>query len=237
MGIIDNLSAGFRTVAKHLWLITVPVLLDIALWLAPRLSVAPVVEDLVSNMRAAIERLGSSASGDATLRQLLESMETLLKETIGRTNLLTTLSWGRLGVPGIAGMRLIEPSVDRVIEIGSYGQWLGIEVGLLLVGLLITCVYLGMLGQQVRGEGVHLGALVKRVPTYWLYMLAVLLPLGALLFGVMGSSMLLGPLSFIFWALMLWILLYVSFTPQAITMTEERPLRAVAWRPASRLSD
>lgn len=228
MGIIDTLSAGFNTVLRNLWLMTVPVLLDVGLWLAPKVTVAPVVKDLVASMRAAVESWVVSVGSDAGMRQMVDSLDGMLQQSIGRSNLLTALSWGRLGVPGIAGLRLIDPAADRVIELTSYSQWLGLEVTLLLVGLLIACVFLGMLGQQVRGEGVRLDKLAKRVPSYWLYMLALLLPLGALLFGVVGSSLVLGALSYLFWALVLWVVIYVAFVPQAITMAEARPLHALA---------
>ncbi len=228
MGIIDTLSAGFNTVLRNLWLMTVPVLLDVALWLAPKLTVAPVVEELVASMRAAVTTFGASVGSDASLQQMVDAMDAMLQQSVGRANLMTALSWGRLGVPGIAGLHQIEPGVDRVIELSSYGQWLGTEVALLLVGLLIACVYLGMLGQQVRGEGLRLDKLVKRVLTYWAYLLIFLVPLGALLFGVVGSSLVMGALSFLFWALMLWVLIYVAFVPAAITMAEARPLQALA---------
>jgi len=228
LGIIDTLSAGFNTVLRNLWLMTVPVLLDVALWLAPKLTVAPVVEELVASMRAAVTTFGASVGSDASLQQMVDAMDAMLQQSVGRANLMTALSWGRLGVPGIAGLHQIEPGVDRVIELSSYGQWLGTEVALLLVGLLIACVYLGMLGQQVRGEGLRLDKLVKRVLTYWAYLLIFLVPLGALLFGVVGSSLVMGALSFLFWALMLWVLIYVAFVPAAITMAEARPLQALA---------
>jgi hypothetical protein len=227
LSIIDTLSAGFSAVAKNLWLMAVPVVLDVGLWLAPKLSVAPVVDQLVTTMRNATQALGTTATADANVNQMVETLNTALQQSVGRTNLLSLLAWGRLGVPGVAGLRQIQPGADRIIEITGYGQWLGVQIVLLLVGLLITCVFLGMLGQAVRGEGVHLGKLSKRLPTYWLHMLAFMLPMGLLLFSVLGSSMILGALAFLLWGLLLWVIVYLAFVPQAITMSEEKPLKAV----------
>ncbi len=42
------------------------------------------------------------------------------------------------------------------------------------------------------------------------------------------SSFILGALAFLFWGLALWVVLYVMFVPEAITMAQEKPLRAVA---------
>jgi hypothetical protein len=227
LGIIDTLSAGFATVAKNLWLMVVPVALDVGLWLAPKLSIAPVVDRLVATMRSATQALGTASGGDADLTQMIEALNTTLQQGVGRTNLFSMLAWGRLGVPGVAGLRQIQPAVDRILEISSYGQWFGVQVALLLVGLLLTCIYLGMVGQTVRGEGVHLGKLSRRLPTYWLHMLLYMVPMGLLLFSVLGSSMLLGALAFLFWGLLIWVIVYLAFVPQAITMSEEKPLRAV----------
>jgi len=227
LGIIDTLSAGFSTVAKNLWLVTVPILLDVALWLAPKLSVAPVVDHLIATMNSALQALGPTGTADISVYRMVETLSTTLQQSVGRANLFTMLNWGRLGVPGVAGLRLIEPEVDRVIEITSYGQWFGVQIILLLVGLLITCLFLGMLGQEVRGEGVHLGKLSKRLPSYWLYMLAFMVPMGLLLFSIVGSSMILGALGFLFWGLLIWVIIYLAFVPQAITMSEAKPFRAV----------
>ena len=44
-GLIATLSAGFELTTHHLWLITLPLILDIFYWLGPRLSVQRIVEE------------------------------------------------------------------------------------------------------------------------------------------------------------------------------------------------
>ncbi len=44
MGVIDSLSAGYRYLGWRLYLLVIPVLLDLLLWFTPRLSVAPLFE-------------------------------------------------------------------------------------------------------------------------------------------------------------------------------------------------
>ena len=44
MSIIDSLSAGYRFLTRRLDLLFLPILLDLILWLAPGLSVAPLFE-------------------------------------------------------------------------------------------------------------------------------------------------------------------------------------------------
>ena len=227
MSIIDTLTAGFTTVTKHLWLMAVPVVLDVALWMAPKLSIAPVVQHLATTLTDAVQTLDPAVASDASVTQMLDAFNTTMQQGVGSANLLSSLALGRLGVPSIAGLRQIQPQVDRVIEIGGYGQYLGVQMLLLLVGLLITCLFLGMVAQVVRGEGVSIGKLLKRLPTDWLHMLACLAPLAMALFSVLLSSAILGFLAFLFWAIFLWVVIYLIFVPEAIIMAEQKPLKAV----------
>lgn len=227
MSIIDTLSAGFSTVTRRLWIIVVPVALDLFLWLGPKLSVAPVIRDALATMRAAMGMLAPQGGVDAGMAETFQVMAEELQATIGQTNLLALLAWSRLGMPSIAGLRPINPEIDRVIEVTGYGQMFGLQILILLAGLFLTCVFLALLGQEVRGEGTAIDRLVHSVPRYWLRLLAVIVPLGVGLIIAISTSLILGPLAFIVWALVLWVLLYVSFVPQAVTMAEEGPVRAL----------
>jgi len=101
------------------------------------------------------------------------------------------------------------------------------QIVIMAIGLLIACVFLGMLGQVARSERLDLGKLSKAVPLYWLRLVAILVPLGIALIFVIFSSLMLGPLAFLVWAVMLWLLIYVSFFPQGVTMVEEGAWAAV----------
>ena len=46
-GVIDTLTAGYNLVNRHPWLLVLPLLLDVALWWGPQLSVAPLIADLM----------------------------------------------------------------------------------------------------------------------------------------------------------------------------------------------
>jgi len=225
--VIDTLTTGFSTVTRKLWLVTVPIALDIFLWIGPKVSIGPVIDQMLATFQQAMAALPPMNGVDADLAQMLEMAITEMRNTVGHTNLLVLLGWGRLGVPGIAGIRPIDPAVDRVVEIASYGQMVLAEVVILAVGLLIACVFLGMLAQVVRGERLDLGALAGAVPLYWLRTIAVLVPLGIGLVLVVLGSAILGPFAFLAWALILWLLIYVSFFPQAITISGQGPWAAV----------
>ena len=227
--VIDTLTAGFSAVTSKLWLATVPIALDIFLWVGPKLSVGPVIDQMVGSFRRAVATAPPMGAPNDDLSQVFEMAGEELQNTIGRTNLLSLLGWGRLGMPGIAGIRPIDPAVDRIVEISSYGQMFLAQIVILALGLVIACVFLGMLGQAARGESLDLGKLSKNVPLYWLRMMAILVPLGIALVFMVLSGFMLGPLAFLVWAIMLWMLIYVSFFPQGITLADEGP-RVALWR-------
>lgn len=51
LGLIDTLSSGFKVVQRRPWLILLPVVLDLWLWLGPRWSVQPLVDSLLALWR------------------------------------------------------------------------------------------------------------------------------------------------------------------------------------------
>ena len=48
-GVIGSLRAGFDVVSSHVWLILLPIVLDVFLWLGPRLSVGNLYSSFVSS--------------------------------------------------------------------------------------------------------------------------------------------------------------------------------------------
>jgi len=226
LGVIDTLTAGFNTVARKLWLIIVPVILEVFLWFGPKLSAAPVIARTLQELQRSLNGLAVPAETQMGAQQMVEMLDGI-QQTVGRTNLFSLLAWGRLGVPSIMGLQPIDPQIDWVIELTGVGQLLGAQILLLMVGLLIACFFLGMLGQEVRGEGLRLGELVRRVPRYWLYLVILFVPLAVIVVMAFTMTIFLGFLFLLALALLLWVLLYMYFVPEAITMGEASPLRAV----------
>jgi hypothetical protein len=227
LNIIDTLSAGFATVAKRLWLLILPVALDVFLWLGPKLSIAPVIEKMVSSFRAAMQTMPPAAGADVNFTQMFDAMVDSLQNVIGRTNLLSLLAWNNMGVPSIAGGRPVNPVTDHVLQITGYGQMLLLQALIMIVGLFIACVFWGLLAQAVRGEPLDVPKLLGHAPAYWLYLLVILVPLGLVLVAVVSFSILLGPFAPFIWVTVLWTVFLVSFVPQAVTLGEEKPLRAL----------
>ena len=85
LGVIGSLAAGFEMIGRNLSLITLPVLLDLLLWLGPRISVAPLLEQLVAFM------LSRPSPDPETARQVVQVTQ-LVGQYAERSNLFSLLS-------------------------------------------------------------------------------------------------------------------------------------------------
>lgn len=227
MGILDTLTTGFNIVSKRIWLVALPVALDVGMWLGPKVSIAPVVEQMVSTFRETATMMTPSGVQDPNLSLMFDGLIEEMQTSVGRTNLLSLLSWGRLGVPGLGVMRPIVAGVDRVIQLSGYGQMLLAQIAIMAMGLLLTCVYLALIAGVVREEEMDLQSLVRRAPLYWLRLALLIVPFGAILIFAVTISLILGPFAFFIWVSLLWILVYMTFVPQAVTLAQDTPLRAL----------
>ena len=71
LGVVGSLAAGFEMVGRHLGLIVLPVLIDLFLWLGPRVSIAPLVEQFTAFL------LAQSAPDPKTIDQVTQAVQML----------------------------------------------------------------------------------------------------------------------------------------------------------------
>src|SRR5262245_39887083 len=93
-GIIGSLRAGFDVVSGHVWLILVPILLDLVLWLGPRVSPGNVFSTMISGLITLMKETASLPPQD--VRPLTE-----FAELSGRFN---WLSWIRTFPIGVSSL-------------------------------------------------------------------------------------------------------------------------------------
>lgn len=172
IGVIDALTTGLRKAANRPWLVAIPALVDLGLWLAPRLSVKELMQRgglvLEGLFRAAYANT-QPAGIDELLALFRESIQQLsaslnLANVIGghwialpsalmslQPNRLTILSDGVLAPVGI-GVKLTPvaaaPWRGAPIEIHSIWAALAILLGLWLVGHLLAALYLRLAAES-----------------------------------------------------------------------------------------
>ncbi len=98
-GVIGSLRSGFDAVASHVWLILVPLALDIVLWLGPHLSVDVLLRPFVGYMFLQARR-GVAAS---EMDQFLEA-QTIFLDGLQSFNLLSLVSKLRTFPIGISSL-------------------------------------------------------------------------------------------------------------------------------------
>mgnify|MGYP001108264928 CR=1 FL=1 len=152
MGAIACVTTGFEVAARHLELILLPLLLDLFLWLGPRLSVSPLlmaIKDLMSQLMTA----------DVVVPETTENyvqMMRLLEELSRGFNLFSFLNPGPLlGIPVLTPSRMsvLTPMGEQsVVEVPSFFVVMAVVAVLAIVGLGLNALYLRVLGRSVIAE-------------------------------------------------------------------------------------
>jgi hypothetical protein len=251
-GIIETLSAGFAAISKRFWILSIPIALDLFLWLGPKISLYPLLQRGLEWMQA----IAASQPNSETLanaQQLWQQMnmgqaweqfgqQFNLFSLLPGVNVVALLSLGLLDLPSLAVSNVLpNPLADVMPSVQISDGWTaaGLAVALLAGGLLLSVLYQGLIAQEVREEQLNLRYLLRRSWIYWRYLarvavgfLMLLIIIGwpaLLLFFVIGAlSPTLMQFLFLLASLALfWIALYLSLTPHGILLGEEKPVVAL----------
>lgn len=218
VGVIDIIAAGFTSAAKQWWAMSIPIVLDLYLWLGPRLSPQPFIKQILSKM------------------PLPEGSQVLL----GGMNLFSLLSSSLLRVPSTGGAETAAPAFVQpaVLVVDDGLSLLGWVLLLFSSGLFLGSLYLVLLAQPLmpmggRGRLRQAGALWLRAIclVFFLFAGAIIVGLPATLTITLAS--LISPLlaqavSLASLAFLIGIAFYLFFTIEAMVISEVGPLRA-AW--------
>lgn len=240
MGVIDTLSTGFDRITKRLWLILVPVLVDIGIWIGPKLSVGRLSQELLA-MLPSMSEFGTQQ------QQSLELARDWLIAAGNEANLLYLLSMRILGLPSLTATFVPQASLlaigQRVIEVHTWAALLGLVVLLTLLSVLLGCFSMAWLAQEARDEEMDILYVLQVTIRSWVR-LAALLFLGvlagaALLLGVSLVYSILAALSPQLAALLfsataiglLWLSVYAGivffFTPRAMILDNVGVVRSL----------
>lgn len=246
--LIAALVEGYATLNRRLWVLAVPLGLDLFLWLGPRLVPSRLVEAILAPLSPA-QMTNTDLPSPLGLPPFDPS---LLREVGERGNLFHLLAAPLLPVP-LPGFPI--PLIPALLPSLSSPAWPGftpqawdppaglvagpLPLALLALGLLLGVLYQVPLADLVRGSnesGVHM---LRRVPRAWWRML-ILTVLGLLAGGAFlllsalftGIATILHPslgslVAYVVLALLLFALLFLYFTPQALLLSWVSPRRAV----------
>jgi len=225
-GVFSTLSAGFELTTRYLWLMLLPAALDLFLWIGPRLSFRTLLQGLITT----------------SVAQLPADVLTIdvapLMEAAGRINHFAYLSVSLLGVPTLMAGPIPDktPIAPAVIDGGGLGAWLGLLVLFTLVGLLLTAIFYNLIAYALRramaaplppfgpsrfvGRTVHTWLrLVALLALLLVLVLVITIPV-ALLAGFLTLLSQTFGVFVIFGAfvLILWLIMFLSYTPQGMLL-------------------
>ena len=162
---MPTFAAGLDLVSKHLWLLVVPVALDVFLWLGTRLGAQVFMDEMIAFWQ----------QEEALLTIEPEIIEQIAELTT-RTNLFATLSIPMIGVPTfMAGITPeFTPIPTAVLEVDSIAAVTLSIILLSVVGLFITAVYYNLIAHALRrnmDDNMPIPALIARIGRSWLLLL------------------------------------------------------------------
>ena len=147
LGVIACLTLGFEIAAHYPQLAILPFLLDIYLWLGPRLSLKPLL-DKMSVLWA--------TPPTTELAAAYQSLNQIIDEVGQKYNLFALLEPAPLlGVPSLMSkhLTLLRPFGERpTIPVTSAGMIVSWVLFLILIGLGLAAVYLWQIGTRIGEE-------------------------------------------------------------------------------------
>ncbi len=227
-GVMGALRAGFDAVSSHVWLILLPLLLDIFLWLGPRLSVGRLVRPFFEIVFSQARRTLTSA---ADLQRFTE-YQAAFSDLMERFNLLSLFSKLQLFPIGVSSLLAQTMPAEtplgagNVLHVSSYPGLVGLALVFVILGWVVGGLYFRWVSRIVLGDA-HpeakisfswaviqslilsalwvIGLIIIMIPT--MLILTVL----TLLSPVLASGALLLILLFSF-----WLIVPLFFTPHGI---------------------
>jgi hypothetical protein len=155
IGVIESLTSGFEMVAGKLPLLLIPLLIDLFLWVGPRVSYRQLAELAVQQM---FQPLQDSVGADQ--RSQVQDTIKLIQEW-GKTDHYLPL----FGVPSILGDRdaskLPFSFIPPVLTVTKPLAWVGVYAAAFVIGFLIWGVYIGAIAGIVKEGRVTLGHLSR----------------------------------------------------------------------------
>ena len=142
-GVMGSLKAGFDVVSSHVWLILLPLLLDVFLWLGPRFSVGGLLNPF---FRIVFNQARITLTSSSDLERFSE-YQAAFSEVLERFNLLSLLSRLQAFPVGISSLLAQTMPVKTplgsqdIVQITSLPAFLGLGLLFTVIGWVVGGLY------------------------------------------------------------------------------------------------
>lgn len=228
-GLISSISRGFDAVANHFPVILPPLLLDLFLWLGPRLRLSTLLQ-VMMDMSAGIAFPALPANPDP------ETGRQALQEFVAGFNLFTILRTFPVGSSSLLSFQIPLQSPlgqTAILEAGSFPAFLGWTFLLIFVGWIVGALYYyWVAGIAIQLEKRSLGKSVIQAVFLSAIWAGLLVIVGLPIFTLLGVLLLISPeiaqvALFIGSMAMVWLLMPVFFSAHGIFTFQLDALRAI----------
>ena len=234
--LIKALTEGFNTTANHIYLILLPVILDIFIWLGPRLRLESILTPIVENLGSSLAVANTTDETAALVKAAQDSWQ-LLAEGFNLTGSLSTFP---IGIPSLMKRIATNESpfgIPMIVEMPSLSVSFFTFLLFAIFGIFLGGLYLSSISRQTETEKKefdlsHLAwqilngfaltlililvIIIVMVPTLFITSIAAL-------FSPIVSQMAVIAISF----LLMWMLIPLLFSPHGIFAYQLNALRAI----------
>lgn len=233
--LIASLTSGFNHVAGRIYLILLPVGVDLLLWFGPRFRLKTLMQPAIQDWLRNVQALGGrEVLGDVSgISRLWETM-------LERFNLLSLLSSLPVGVPSLlAGWLPLQNPLGepQIVEVSNWQQAITGWLLFGLLGLAAGSLYFSMVARSTASpsEGFSLsrsvwetGQLILMVSLLIIFLILMCFPLMIVSFVLALINPGLTQLAlFLMVFVLLWLLIPLVFSPHGIFASRLNVLRAM----------
>ncbi len=225
--VFKAIGAGFKTLGEHLYLLTIPLILDIALLFAPRFTVSALVSPYLT-------QLDSLAEASAEIKQLWTELSASLGTFFQSYSLTSALRSYPLGVPSLLSSRVfMDNPFGKLSEIAvsSEGQALLLLLLFGVLGAVLGAVnfyfcslptYQEARKQDAKAPLKSVAGLLLVPLLFWAALLALAIPVSLVVSVLSMLHPFLGLLAYFFVAMtLISMLLPVLFAPHAVLVLKQ----------------
>jgi hypothetical protein len=236
---MGSLRDGFYTVSSHVWLILLPLLLDVLLWLGPRLSVGTLIKPF---FELAFNQMRTTLTSSSDL-QRFTAYQSTFSEVVERFNLLSLL--GRLQTFPVGISSLLAQTMpvktplgsQDVVQITSLPGLLGLAFLFTVIGWTIGGLYFRWVSGMALGGASRVAMISLSWAVIQTLILSVIWVIGLMVIFVpmmfiltfltmlsplLASGILLLALFFSF-----WLIVPLFFTPHGIFVRRQNAFYSI----------
>jgi hypothetical protein len=238
-GVMSSLRAGFDTVSSHVWLILLPLLLDLLLWFGPRLSVDQLLGPF---FRLVFNQMRITLTSSSDMQRFM-AYQAALSEVVERFNLLSL--FGRLQAFPVGISSLLAQTMpiktpfgsQAVVQVTSVPGLLGLAFLFTVVGWVAGGLYFRWVSGIALGNANRITMISLSWAILQTLILSVIWVVGLLLIFIpamfiltfltlfsplLASAVLLIALFFSF-----WLIVPLFFTPHGIFVRRQNAFYSI----------